>query len=240
MPEIERTVATNVGYHLRGGVLIEQANATKTLANADMASFKQEGLLGDADIANLDAKIADVLKGLQDRTLVTGEAHLQTAEQSVAIHDVKSDRRRLTHCVERVFTARPELAQFRQGTYHGTNVPALCTDINRKLAFAKEHQADLAPVGASSDFLAQFEAKVRALEASSGAQEAAIASLPDNRRSFCESKGRLYFAIKDINNAGQALHSGDLEAAAKYNLKVLYRRGKGKAAADPPAPAPTK
>jgi hypothetical protein len=69
-------------------------------------------------------------------------------------------------------------------------------------------------VGASSDFLAKFEAKVRALEASSGAQEAAIASLPDNRRSFCESKGRLYFAIKDINNAGQALHSGDLEAAA--------------------------
>jgi hypothetical protein len=44
--------------------------------------------------------------------------------------------------VERVFTARPELAQFRQGTYHGTNVPALCTDINRKLASAKEHQAD--------------------------------------------------------------------------------------------------
>jgi len=95
-------------------------------------------------------------------------------------------------------------------------------------------------VGAGGDFLAKFEAKVRALEASSGAQEAAIASLPDNRRSFCESKGRLYFAIKDINSAGQALHSGDLEAAAKYNLKVLYRRGKGKAAADPPAPAPTR
>jgi hypothetical protein len=95
-------------------------------------------------------------------------------------------------------------------------------------------------VGAGGDFLAKFEAKVRALEASSGAQEAAIASLPDNRRSFCESKGRLYFAIKDINSAGQALHSGDLEAAAKYNLKVLYRRGKGKAATDPPAPAPTK
>jgi hypothetical protein len=110
------------------------------------------------------------------------------------------------------------------------------SNINRKLAFAKEHQADLAPVGASSDFLAKFEAKVRALEASSGAQEAAMASLPDNR---C-SKSRLYFAIKDINSAGQALHSGDLEAAAKYNLKVLYRRGKGKAATDPPAPAPTK
>ena len=89
---------------------LEQLRAIKpTLANADMASFEHEGLLGDADIANLDVKSADVLKGLQDRTLATGEANLQTAEQSVAIHDVKSDRRRLTHCVERVFTARPEL-----------------------------------------------------------------------------------------------------------------------------------
>jgi hypothetical protein len=29
-------------------------------------------------------------------------------------------------------------------------------------------------------------------------------SLPDNRRNFCEAKSRLYFAIKDINNAGRA------------------------------------
>ena len=32
---------------------------------------------------------------------------------------------------------------------------------------------------------------VARLESSSGAQEAAVASLPDSRRSFCESKGRL-------------------------------------------------
>jgi hypothetical protein len=41
--------------------------------------------------------------------------------------------------------------------------------------------------------------------------------LPDNTRAFCEAKGRLYVVIKDINNAGTALHAGDLEAAAKYN-----------------------
>jgi hypothetical protein len=65
---------------------------------------------------------------------------------------------------------------------------------------------------------------VRALEQSSGAHEAAIAQLP----AFCEAKGRLYFAIKDINSAGQALHAGDLEAAARYNLKLLYRARKAK------------
>jgi hypothetical protein len=116
--------------------------------------------------------------------------------------------------------------------------PRLCTDMNRKLAFAKEHAAALASVGANQNFIAKLEAKVRALEAASGAQEAALASLPDNRRSFCEAKGRLYFAfaIKDINNAGHALHSGDLERAAKFNLKALYGREKQKAAPEPVVP----
>ena len=38
--------------------------------------------------------------------------------------------------------------------------------------------------------------------------------------------GRRYLAIKDINSAGHALRVGDLEAAAKYNLKVLYPKGR--------------
>ena len=69
------------------------------------------------------------------------------------------------------------------------------------------------------------------MEADSSAHEAAITRLPANTRAFCEAKGRLNFVIKDINNAGRALHAGDPKAAAKYNLRVLYRRsGKSKAA----------
>jgi hypothetical protein len=182
MVEIDRATAIQVGYHLNGGTLIEQANTTRALAIAELTRLKEEKLLDDADIARVDVLIADVIKGLHDRTLATNEAHLQTSEQSIAIHDIKSDRRRLILAVERAFATRLELAQFRQGTYHGTNVPALCTDMNRKLAFAKDHEPALAAVGAGKDFQAKLEAKVRALETRSGAQEAAIASLPDNRR----------------------------------------------------------
>jgi hypothetical protein len=99
-------------------------------------------------------------------------------------------------------------------------------DVNLNLAFAKEHQAQLAPVGLTAAFLAKVEAEVRAHERSSGAQDAAITQLPTAIRTFCEAKGRLYLAIKDINSAGHALHAGDLEAAAKYNLKVLYPKGR--------------
>jgi hypothetical protein len=111
--------------------------------------------------------------------------------------------------------------------------------LNRKLAFAKEHEPELAAVGAGKDFQAKLETKLRALETDSGSQEAAIASLPDNNRAFCEAKKRLYFILKDIINTARAQHASEPEAAAKYNLKVLYRRGpKAKVEVVVPAPAP--
>jgi hypothetical protein len=83
------------------------------------------------------------------------------------------------------------------------------------------------------------EAQVRALEKTSGEQDAAIKQLPDSTRAFCEAKGKLYGAIKDINHAGHALHAGDLEAAAKYNAKLLYGRAR-KAKPEPAPPSPAK
>ena len=84
------------------------------------------------------------------------------------------------------------------------------------------------------------EGPLRAFEADTGAQEAGIASLPDSNRAFCEAKGRLYFLIKDIISAARALHAAEPEAAAKHNLKVLYRRGSKKEKTEAAAaPAPT-
>lgn len=239
MVEIDASVAASVGYRLPGGPLVEQAGSIKTLAVSEMAQFKQEKLLDDSDIANLDAAIADVVKVLQDRTASAAEAHLQTAEQAVAMQDLKADRKRLMECAVRAFRHRAELAQFRQGTSQGSSVAGLCTDLNRKLALARENEPALALVGAGKEFQDKLEAKLRALEASSGAQEAAIASLPGGNRAFCEAKGRLYFLIKDIINAARALHSKDPERASAYNLKVLYRKAATRPKPDPaPIPAP--
>jgi hypothetical protein len=117
-------------------------------------------------------------------------------------------------------------ATFRQGTYEGTSPADFCTDLNRKLTFAKDHEPQLAAVGDCKDFQSKLEIKLRALEADSGVERdgAAIASLLDNNRVFCEAKGRLYFILKDIINAARALHSKEPKAAAKYYLKGLYRR----------------
>jgi hypothetical protein len=95
MVEIEKSVAAAVGYRLRGGHLVEQAGEIRTLALAELDRFKQEHLLGDAEITSLDEAIAVVIKGLHDRAIATGEAHLQTAEQATAMHDLKADLKRL-------------------------------------------------------------------------------------------------------------------------------------------------
>jgi hypothetical protein len=244
MAGIDESKAAAVGYRLRGGPLVEQAGSIKTLALSEMPQFKQEKLLDDPDIVYLDDAIAKVVKCLQDRTTTSAEAHLQTADQVTAMEDLKADRKRLMECATRVFRHSPELLQFRQGGHQGSSVSALCTDMTRKLAFAREHESELGRVGAGKEFLDRVEVKVRALEASSGAQEAAISNLPNNNRAFCIAKGILYFAIKDIINAARALHSKNPEGAAPYNLKLLYRKAANKGKADPdpvvPAPEPAK
>jgi hypothetical protein len=235
MTESERSAAVELGYRLSGGLLIEQANATRTIAVADMPAFKAEGILADTAIANLDALITQVHKGLEDRATAASEARAQTAGQAAAVRDLKVKRRRLDHSVDRVFRSEPAQALYRQHNYRGASVAAICNDMNIRLAFAKEHAAQLAPVGINAAFLSQLEADIRALEKTSGSQDAAISQLPESTRQFCEARGKLYAAIKDINHAGHALHAGDLEAAAKYNAKVLYpRRGKAKPDAAPP------
>jgi hypothetical protein len=53
----------------------------------------------------------------------------------------------------------------------GTSISG--TDLNRKVAFAKDHEPQLAAVGAGQDFQAKLETKLRALESDSGAERMA-------------------------------------------------------------------
>lgn len=231
MEEIERSTAVELGYHLPGGPLIEQAIATKAIAVVDMPRFKAEGILDETAITNLDALVAKVHEGLASRASATEEARAQTAGQATAVRDMKVKRRRLDRSVARVFRRKPELLeQYRVHSNRGLGLAGTCNDMNLKLTFAKDHAADLGPVGVTAVFLAQLEADIRALENATGNQDATITQLPGSNRDYCEAKGRLYDAIKDINYAGHALHADDLEAASKYNAKILYqRRTRGRA-----------
>lgn len=112
---------------------------------------------------------------------------------------------------------------------------ALCADMTRKVAFAKENVVALARVGITDDLLTQIQTSVAQLERNAGEQEKTVHTLPDATRAFSEAKGRLYDLIRDMNNAGRAFYCADQEKASRFNLKLLYRRGKP---AEAPVPSP--
>jgi hypothetical protein len=234
--EINKDAAINIGYRLGGAPLLEQSTATRALVMRYLQAMKDAGQLTDADIAELDEAVTVVHKWLGDYALSASEAHSKTAELASIIHHIKSSRRNLMNSVERVFRHQPQYDDFRRGTYHGTNVAELCVDLIRKIAFAREHVADLAPVGISNDFLTKFETEVHDLERSSGDQDQKLSSLSAQTRAFCEAKGRLYFLLRNLNNAGRAYHCEDPELAAQFNLKLLYRRPRSKAEKQEPTP----
>ena len=231
---LERT-----GHRLHGGMLIEQAMAMRSIALADLAGFKAEGLLGDTDIANLDTLLAQVHAQLEERTRNRTTANLHGTKKIGIFRDVKAGRRRLTNCMESILWGQPELSEYRQGTYHGENLGRLCADVARKLAIAKQYVEQLEPIGAGKAFQEKLEATLRTLETHGGQWEAAITALPEGTRKYNECKGRLFQLVRRIIRAGRSLHAKDPLAASKYTLAILSRRNKPRApAGKTSSPAP--
>ena len=228
MPITDPTALATLGNRLHGGSLIEQAMATRTTVMADLDQLKARKLLGDEDIANLNALIAEAHRVLEARTLATSEARVQTHTKTTALRDLKADRTALLKCFQSAFWDTPELSEFQRNTYQGKSTAKFCADLSRKLTFAKKHVEVLKTVGADLEFLTGMETKLRALEASAGSQEAILNALPEGTEQWNICKGKLYLALKRINNSGRALYSKDPVSAAKYTLTILRRRDKTK------------
>ena len=224
---LERT-----GHRLHGGMLIEQAMAMRSIALADLAGFKAEGLLGDADIANLDVLIAQTHAQLEERTRNQTTANLHGTQKADIFRDLRAGRLRLNNCMESILWGKPELAEYRQGTYHGETIGRLCADVARKLAIAKQYVEQLESIGAGKAFQEKLEATLRTLETHGGQWEAAITALPEGTRKYNECKGRLFQVVRRITRAGRSLHAKDPLAASKYTLAILSRRNKTRAPAE--------
>ena len=95
---------------------------------------------------------------------------------------------------------------------------ALRTDKKRADAF-----------GITDAFLKSGDDLLAALTAADGTQEAKHANLPSGTDQLYLNKARLYYILKQINRVGQAAHIEDRTLAGRYNLDILYRRGKAKA-----------
>jgi hypothetical protein len=110
----------------------------------------------------------------------------------------------------------------------------LVTQAGYTLGLAGECRDRLGP--GIEPLLEQGRALQAALAAADATQEQArLAALPDKVRDHFAAKGALYLGLKILNDAARELHADDAAAAARFNLKILYRKAP---AAKAPAAAP--
>ncbi len=206
---------------------MEQAGTTIKLAEADHAALLAEELIEPDELAAATAALEAVKAGLTDRGIKESEARSHTELQDDLVRKLKVLRRKLSSAMRRAARGTAALKAYEKGTARGAGVADLMKDILAKLGAAAPLVG--AKKGPKPSLIEAVKKAAADLEAANSAQEAAIKKLPADFRGFCEKKGKLYEAIKDLNDAGQGLYADDLLKAAQYNMKLLYRsEGKGK------------
>lgn len=228
------------GLRSPGRNLVDQANATIKLAADDLKALKGEELLDDKELKDARDLVAAVDAGLKDRTVAEAEARTFTGAQDDLLRKMKVLRRKLRSAGARALRGSTDLDEFNQRTARGSSIPRLKEEVKAKLAIVARNAEAFKSKGAGPRFVALVEKTLADLETADAAQEASLSSLPPATREFSEKKGRLYYAVKDLNDAGRSLYADDVEKAARYNLRILYRRGGAKKATAAVAAAGSK
>jgi len=226
-----------VGGRYRASYLIPQAGYTLGIAIADgdaLAALLPPGFLDEV------ARLRDDLdKARQDKAAIAAEAKQATTAQNQQLHALKVWHRKVANRARRLARAGGSVPAELVLIGSNQTVPAILDQTSRVLGLLAENAAALATVGpAVEPLIEQGRTLYQGLDQADTTQEKVRASeLPASVVSFYAKKGELYTGLKIINDAGHELHAHDPQAAARYNLSILYRRsGQG---AGLPAPAPT-
>lgn len=221
---VPEDVLVAMGERLRGEALLAQARYSLDLAAGDGDDLTA---LLPADFVPAAAELAAAIGSLlADPALGAADAGLSRAGADDGVRDAKVWRRRL---VERAVRAQrfgaklpSELVQLGRAGAAGPlalqlrGLAKLATDHAAELGKAGPDPAALVAEGAAlADVLARA---VRDREVRS------LSEVPAAARRLSADKGRLYFALKALNDAGHELYAHDPVGAARYNLTLLYRR----------------
>ena len=226
-----------LGGRHRAAYLIPQAGYTLGIATADgdaLAALLPAGFLEALAVVR-----DDVDKARQDKAAIAAEAKQATSTQNEQLRALKVWRRKASNRARRVVRAGGSVPAELVLIGSNQSVPAILDQTSKVLSLLAENAATLATMGPAVEPLIEEGRKLyQALDQADTTQEKVRASeLPASVVSFYAKKGELYTGLKIINDAGHELHAHDAQAAAKYNLSILYRRsGQG---AGVPAPGAT-
>lgn len=213
------------GMRLRASYLVEQADYTEALAKKEAALLAPLGIAKATldSLADLKSKLTAATK---DRALASADAQSATASQDAALAKAKSWLRKAILIGQNAYDDdRGQSEEFTKGGNTGSSVPKLSEKMKKVIGLLKRDTATTSKFGATPAFLKEGDDILASLSTADASQEHKKADLPKGTKEFHVEKARLYFLLKRINRAGRAAHVDDPEAAGRYNLSILHRRG---------------
>ncbi len=212
-----------LGARFRAAYLVQQAGYTLGIAAAEEGGI--EATVEDPQlIESVAAARAQVEEAMRDKDLLATESKSLTSDQNAKLREAKVWRRKVAKRAARVRrqgqTGVPEsLAMIGRAS----SVPNVLTSMNTALGLMETHVALLGEgARALMEEGRRLHSELGSVDTSQ--EQALFANMPTKIKDFYAAKGLLYLGIKVIHDAGQELHAATPELAAKYNLKILYRK----------------
>lgn len=229
LTQVDEVTVMRHGARLRAESLVQQAGYTIEIANSDGPELW--GLLLSGYEAAVRAAMGSIELRRQEKTFAQEESRLATLTQNEVVADAKVWRRKAAASARRATRLGKNMPERLLRLGSASSLPALLGQVVDMVDLLELHVADIpGPVRALIDEGRTLAHKLSA--ADSDQEVKRLAELPQAIRAYHADKGRLYLALKAINDAGHELHAGDSRMASRYNLTILYRRGQKKAKAD--------
>ena len=227
------------GQRFRASYLVQQAGYTLSIAAADGAALSV--LLPANYVDQVTQARDDVDRARQDRANIEAESKHATNEQNSQMRAAKVWLRKAVKRSLRAQRQGGKIATELTQIGRAQTVPATLQQVSKLLGMLASHTTVLDSVGpATQPLIDEGQQIYTTLQQADAEQERTrTAALPATVAAFYARKGELYLGLKVINDAGHELHANDLQAAAAYNLSILYRHASPAAASGgQPEPVP--
>ena len=222
--ELSREELIEMGAGLRTPYLLQQAGYTLGIAAEEEDEI--EGILEEPTLVEEITAARDQVKAATgDRELMEQEAKDLTHRQNAKLVEAKVWRRKVVARAKRAKRRGKKIPEVLTVVGAGSSVPDLTAQVTAMTATMTTMLPALGGARAQA-LLTEGQTILTELSQADSDQEVArLSTLPQKVADFYAAKAILLTGIKLINDAGQELHADDHAQAARFNLKILHRRG---------------
>lgn len=202
------------------------AQAAHTLRTAAREGRNMERVLPRGYLAEVRRCLEEVSQAQRQREIREVERRHLDEVVAEAFHEAKVWRRHVAHRIQEALhlgiPVWEELVRIREARTAET----LSQNLIAMVELLEPHIGQL-PGQDWKAVLDRGRRLAETLDATLAASRLHLHRLPESVREYYAAKGRLYMALKVINDAGWSLHSDSGAEAARFNLDILYCTSRG-------------